>query len=69
MIGAWAEVLEDVPTNRLEEYYLRASKRKSNGFAVNALDIIAEWNRLAEQRRWEELIDDTNKFREANGAE
>ncbi len=57
MIGAWAEVLEDIPDELLEEYYLRASKAKTNGFPVNALDIIAAWNERAETRRWEAMID------------
>jgi hypothetical protein len=64
---AWHRVLEDVPTNRLDEYYLRAVKRKDNGRAVTATDIIAEWNRLTDQRRWDGLIADTAADRIARG--
>lgn len=56
MIGAWAEVLWDIPDGLLEEYYLRASKAKTNGFPVNALDIIAQWNEGAQRRRWDVVI-------------
>lgn len=51
MLEAWAEVLEDIPTDRLIEYYKRASKRKGAGYSVNGLDIIAEWNRNRENRK------------------
>jgi hypothetical protein len=51
MVGAWAEALEDISSDYLEEYYRRATKTKTNGFPVNALDIIAEWNKQKENRR------------------
>lgn len=50
MIGAWAEVLEDIPTDWLEEFYRTAAKSKANGFAVNALDIIAAYNAAPPER-------------------
>jgi hypothetical protein len=49
-IEAVAEALDGIDTGYLNEYYQRATKRKNNGYAVNALDIIAEWNRLRELR-------------------
>lgn len=56
MVGAWAEALSHIPSDYLDEYYERATRRKTNGFAVNALDIIAEWNRLAELRELDKII-------------
>jgi len=45
MIGAWAEVLADLELEEIDEYYQRASRVRTNGYAVNALDIVAEKNR------------------------
>lgn len=43
-LGTWAKLLEHIPTERIDEYFVKASRRKTNGFAVNANDIIAAWN-------------------------
>lgn len=51
LLGAWAEVLDELSPEQVREYYLRASKQSTNGFPVNAKDIRAEWNRLADYRR------------------
>lgn len=51
---AWHRVLASIPTDRLDEYYLRAFGRKENGKAVTATDIMAEWNRLRELRDLDE---------------
>lgn len=57
-IEATHEALEDVGTEYLDEYYKRATKRKTNSFRVNGLDIINEWNRLADQRRYDSYMFD-----------
>lgn len=56
LIEAWADVLDNIPTGKLDEYYRRASRRKDNSYPVNALDIISEWNRLREQRGYDEYL-------------
>lgn len=53
---AWHRALSNIPTHKLDEYYLRAFNRKENGFPVNATDIMAEWNRLTQQRGYDEYL-------------
>lgn len=56
MLGTWAQILEDIPTDELEYYFLLASKAKTNGFAVNANDIMAAWNNRAYLRHNEQVL-------------
>jgi hypothetical protein len=51
---AWHRALASIPTDRLDEYYLRAFGRKETGKPVTATDIMAEWNRLRELRELDE---------------
>lgn len=61
-IQAWEEVLEDIPTNKVDKYYRLAAKEKTNGFPVNAFDIVAKWNEYAEMRHNYSLIDDYETY-------
>lgn len=61
MVGAWCEVLQDVPASELDECYLKASQAKRNGFAVNALEIIAAWNLMKMVRMMEGLFEPITK--------
>jgi hypothetical protein len=45
LVWAWAEVLADLSLEELDGYYEKASRSKTNGFAVTALDMVAERNR------------------------
>jgi hypothetical protein len=58
---AWHRALASVPTNYLDEYYLRAFNRKPNGFPVTATDIIAEWNRCKEKRHIDSLMPESER--------
>lgn len=60
-LATWAELLEHIPTEYINEYFLRAGRRKKGGFPANAYDIAEEWARLTNQRRWDSLIDDPAK--------
>ncbi|HEY6021120.1 MAG TPA: hypothetical protein VIY48_14790 [Candidatus Paceibacterota bacterium] len=46
MIEAYAEAMEEIPTARLNEIYLRAAHNKGNSFAVNGMDMLAAWQRV-----------------------
>lgn len=61
-IQAWEEVLEDIPTSKVDRYYRLAAKDKQNGFPVNAFDIVATWNKYAELRRNYEMIGDHETY-------
>lgn len=63
LLGAWAEVLEELTPAQVQEYYVRASKRSTNGYPVNAKDIRAEWNRLTDQRRYDTYMEPQHRGR------
>lgn len=56
LIADWLDETEDIPTERLQEYYRKARQQKTNGFAVVATDMRAAWNLDAPIRSDEELI-------------
>lgn len=60
-INAWAEVLDGIPLDRLNEYYVRASRAKRGGFAVNSLDIRDMWNRLSDNRKMDEHFPESER--------
>lgn len=61
-IQAWQEVLEDIPTSKIDLYYRLAAKEKTNGYPVSAFDIVATWNKYAEMRHNYALIGDYETY-------
>lgn len=55
---AWAEVLSDIPIDRLNECYVLAMKRKESNFALGAPELVKAWSELSEVVRYENLTDD-----------
>jgi hypothetical protein len=46
MLGTWAELLDEIPTEHLNECYINAAKHKKDTYPINAMDMLQAWVRV-----------------------